>query len=121
MTYYGKKVTELTSLEINLLEVDRMIISSMIMNLKGESLMGGMIQAGTPEDIEEKMFHRASIVSEILGIENPEEETIFGIIDSTQYNIQDFGVIFVEQMFGKKLDVVYHYFTKQNELAQEAA
>ena len=119
MTYYGKNEKELTELEKELLHVDRLIINSMVFNLKGESLIGQFLQAGTPEDIEEKMYIRAEMISEILGIENPQEETIFKIISETQYDIQKFGVEHSKLMYGKELDIVYHYFTKQNELVEE--
>ena len=118
MTYYGKNENELTELEKELLHVDRLIINSMIFNLKGESLIGQLLQAGTPEDIEEKMYIRTEMVSEILGIENPDEETIFEIVSGTQYDIQKFGVVFSKIMYGKEVDIVYHYFMKQRELVE---
>ena len=118
MNYYGKKSSELTDLEKDLVHVDSLLTLSMEMYLKGESLLGGNpnfdMTSGTHDDIDDKFYTRASIISEILGIENPQEETIFGIIDKTPYNIQKFCVDYTTYM-GRPNDVYYHYCMKIHE------
>lgn len=118
MNYYGKKSNELTDLEKELVHVDSLLCCSMEMFLKDEKLISGNPQydmtSGTHEDIEEKFYTRSSIVCEILGIENPNEETIFGIIEKTPYNIQKFCVEHTTRM-GRPNDVYYHFCMKCRE------
>jgi hypothetical protein len=118
MNYYGKKSNELTDLEKDLVHVDTRLCLSMSMYLRGESLISGNPQydmtSGTQEDIREKFYTRASIISEILGIENPNEETIFGIIEKTPYSIQNFCVEYTTRM-GQPNDIYYHFCVKCNE------
>ena len=118
MNYYGKKQNELTDLEKQLAHVDSILCISMEMFLRGEKLLGGNPQfdmtSGTHDDIEDKFYTRANIICEILNIENPDEKTIFGIIEKTPYNIQNFCVDHTTAM-GHPTDVYYHYCKKFHE------
>lgn len=118
MNCYGKKFDELTELEKQLLHVDSLLCNSMEMNLCGQKLIGGNPQfdmtSGTHEDISDKFYTRASIISQILDIKNPNEETIFDIINETQYDIQKFGVDYSTRM-GRPNDIYYHYCMKFHE------
>jgi hypothetical protein len=120
MKFYGKKRSELTDLEENLLHIDMALCISMSMYVRGESLLSGSsyhdMTCGTQEDIEEKFYTRSEIICEILDIENPDENTIFKIIDKTPYNIQNFCIDFTTQMMGQPNDVYYHYWLKCKEL-----
>ena len=115
MNCYGKKFNELTELERQLLHVDSLLCNSIEMYLSGQKLLGGNpefdMTSGTHEDIEDKFYNRASIISEILDIKNPNEETIFDIIIETQYNFQTFGVDYTTHM--RRPKDIYYYFCKK--------
>lgn len=118
MNCYGKKFNELTELEKQLLHVDSLLSNSIEMYLSGQKLFGGNpefdMTSGTHDDIEDKFYTRSSIISEILDIKNPNEETIFDIINETQYNFQKFGVDYTTHM-GRPIDIYYHYCMKFHE------
>lgn len=123
MNYYGKNQSELTELENELLHVDRLLANSMLMNIRGESLIGGNpyfdMTSGTHEDIEEKFYIRTEMICKILDIKNPEEKTIFQIVSETPYDIQKFCVDHITSMYGKPYDLYYHYCMKVHEEKKE--
>ena len=119
MDCYGKKWNELTELEKKLQHLDTFLCNSMEMNLRGQSMISGggefsIGNFGTHDDIGDKFYGRASIISEILNIKNPDEKTIFDIIRDTQYDIQKFCVDYTTRM-GRPNDVYYHYSMKYHE------
>ena len=126
MNFYGKNVNEFTDLEKKLVKVDTQLITSMMMNLEDKKLLTidtdqkTNTMSGTHEDIGEKHELRTKIVCEILGIENPNEDSIFDEIEKTQYSLQNFGIELSKEMDGEPFDVLYHYVekVKQEELVE---
>ena len=115
MNYYGKKSNKFTDLEKELSYVDTLLCTSMIMNLKGEMLLGNFPEttSGTHEDISEKFSIRTTIVCKILNVSETDKDSV-RVINLSPYNIRKFGIDFTTFM-GNPYDVFYNYCLKVRE------
>ena len=69
--FYGKPQDQLTSDEKKLFDKDVMLVQSVLMKSRGESLIGMNMRVGTQEDVDERSIDRTFFSGWLLGLKNP--------------------------------------------------